>query len=138
LHPSSNEGLGGQGAVSADAAQTRDLPVAALSGTCALRPHLRAASADRKRLCSNARSILSVNGEAVNPARAAGVVERLLAAPLAHMRCIPRGVLAACTVHVTKHSAGAVRRYVWVCLRQGHSVRSPVVAGVIDAVGERP
>src|SRR6516162_3598879 len=39
---------------------------------------------------------------------------------------------------MTEHGARAVRRYVRVCLRQGHAVRGPVVAGVIDAVGERP
>jgi hypothetical protein len=38
---------------------------------------------------SNLSCILSVEGEAVNPARAPGIVERLLAAALAHMRCVP-------------------------------------------------
>jgi hypothetical protein len=46
--------------------------------------------------------LLSIDGEAVNPARASGVAERLLATPLAHMRRIPRRVLAARPVHVTK------------------------------------
>jgi hypothetical protein len=40
-------------------------------------------------VCSSAGCFLSVDGEAVNPARASGAVERLLAAPLAHMRRIP-------------------------------------------------
>jgi hypothetical protein len=70
-----------------------------------------------KRSCSNAGCVLSVDSEAVNPARASGVVERLLAAPLAHMRCIPRRVLATCPVHVTKHGTRAVRRNVRVLLR---------------------
>jgi len=76
--------------------------------------------------------------EAVNPARASSIVERLLAAALAHMRSIPRRVLAACPIHVTKHCAHAVRRNVRVLLRQGHAVRGPVVAGVINPVGESP
>src|SRR5579871_345561 len=80
----------------------------------------------------------SIDGEAVNPARASGVVERLPAAPLAHMRSIPRSILAACPVHVTHHGARPVRRKVRVLLRQGHAVGCPVVAGVVNAVGERP
>jgi hypothetical protein len=69
----------------------------------------------------------SVDREAIKPARATGVDQRLLATALAHMRRIPRHVLAACPVHVTEHGAGTVRRYVWVCLRQRHSVRGPVI-----------
>ena len=38
--------------------------------------------------------IASVDGEAVEPAGASGVDQRLLAAALAHMRSIPRRVLA--------------------------------------------
>src|SRR6516225_9570319 len=68
--------------------------------------------------------ILSLEGKAVDPARAAGVDERLLAAALAHVRRIPRRVLAARPVHMTEHGARAVRRYVRVCLRQGHTVRA--------------
>src|ERR1700674_3780863 len=72
------------------------------------------------------RCVPSIGGEAVQLAGAAGVDERLLAAPLAHMRGIPRGVAAALPVGVTEHGAGAVRRYgrVGVCRhRQGHAVR---------------
>jgi hypothetical protein len=38
--------------------------------------------------------IASVSGETIEPASASGVDERLLAAPLVHMRRIPRRVLA--------------------------------------------
>src|SRR5436309_1266426 len=80
--------------------------------------------------------LLSVDGEAVEPAGAAGVDERLLGAALAHMRRVPRHVLAARAVHVTEHGARAVRRYGGVGLRERHAVQGPVVAGVIVAVDE--
>src|SRR5712671_2560541 len=54
------------------------------------------------------------------------------------MRRIPRRVLAARPVAVAEHGACAIRRNVRVLQREGHGVRGPVVAGVIDAVGERP
>src|SRR5262252_1325874 len=81
--------------------------------------------------------ITSVGSEAVDPASASGVDEGLLGAPLAHMRRIPRRVLAARPVAVAKHGPRAIRRDVRVLLRQRHAVRGPVVAGVIGAVGER-
>jgi hypothetical protein len=59
----------------------------------------------------------SVRGEAVEPTSAAGVNEGLLGTPLAEMRGIPRGVLAARTVAVAEHGAGAIRRNVLVLLR---------------------
>jgi hypothetical protein len=46
--------------------------------------------------------IASVCGETIKPASASGVDERLLAAPLTHMRRIPRRVLAARPVGVTE------------------------------------
>src|SRR5580692_4748078 len=59
---------------------------------------------------STAGSIVSVGGETVEPAGASGVDERLLAAPLAHMRRIPRHVLAARPVGVAEHRARTIRR----------------------------
>src|SRR6516165_1704598 len=97
-----------------------------------LRRHLRKASST---------AIASVGGETVEPAGAAGVDERLLGAPLAHMRRIPRRVPAAGAVGVAEHGARPVCRHVRgrVCRpRQGHLIRGPVVAGMIVAVGERP
>jgi hypothetical protein len=68
------------------------------------------------------RFIASIDGETVEPASAAGVDERLLGAPLAHMRRIPRGVLATRPVGVAEHGARAIRRNVRVLLRQGHGI----------------
>src|SRR4029077_2821875 len=59
-------------------------------------------------------------------------------APLAHMRRIPRGVLATRPVSVAEHGARAIGRNVGVLLRQSHAIGGPVVAGVINAIGERP
>src|SRR5262249_44535862 len=73
----------------------------------------------------------------IEPASASRVDKRLLAAPLAHMRRIPRRVLATRPVAVAEHGAGTIRRNVLVLLWQSHGVRGPVVAGVIVAVGER-
>jgi hypothetical protein len=84
------------------------------------------------------RYVASVSGKTVDPASASGVDERLLGAPLAHVGRIPGGVLAARPVAVTEHRSRTIRRNVLVLLRQGHGVRSPVVAGVIVAIGERP
>src|SRR5688500_11896917 len=58
----------------------------------------------------------SVDGEAIDPARAARVVKRLLAAALAHMGRVPGDVAAARTVHVTEHGASAFRRNVLLLL----------------------
>src|SRR5262249_44928474 len=44
----------------------------------------------------------------------------------------------ATAVRVADHGAGAVSRYIRVCLRISHGVRRPVAAGVIVAVDERP
>ena len=78
--------------------------------------------------------IASVGGEAVEPAGAAGVDERLLGATLAHMGRIPRHVPAARPVGVAKHGARAIRWNVRVLLRQGHGIRGPVVAGMIGCI----
>jgi hypothetical protein len=61
-------------------------------------------------------SIASV-GETVEPAGASGVDERLFAAPLAYVRCIPRRVLATRPIAVAKHGARAVRRNVRIAER---------------------
>src|SRR6266446_264953 len=80
----------------------------------------------------------SVRGKAVNPADAAGGVERRLGAPLAHMRRIPRHVPAAGAVRVAEHGARTLRREVRIGLWQREAIRGPVVAGVIETVGKRP
>ena len=77
----------------------------------------------------------SISREAVKMTRAAGVDERLLAAPLAQMRGNPGRVLAA-PVGVTEHGARTVCWDILVCLRVAHPVRGPVVAGVIVPVDE--
>src|SRR4051812_353135 len=76
-----------------------------------------------------------VGGEAINPARAAGGVERSLAAPLAHMHRIPGHVSAASAVRVTEHGASPLRWEVRIRLWQREAIRGPVAAGVVETVG---
>src|SRR5215470_7818113 len=71
-------------------------------------------------------------------AGAAGGIERLLAAPLAHVRRIPRHVPAPGAVRVAEHGARTLRREVRVRLWQRQAIRGPVAAGVIEAVSIRP
>src|SRR2546430_10446297 len=98
----------------------------------------RTAPSSRTLLDTTATLLPSVGGKAIKPTGAAGRVERLLAAPLAHMHGIPRHVPAPGAVRVAEHGARTLRREVRVRLRQRHAIRGPVVAGVIETVGERP
>src|SRR2546421_12827226 len=84
------------------------------------------------------RCYVSISGKAVEPAGAAGGVERRLAAALAHVHRIPRHVPAPGAVRVAEHGARTLRREVRVRLWQRQGIRSPVAAGVIETVGERP
>src|SRR5215471_11869017 len=52
------------------------------------------------------------------------------------MRSVPRGVVSSAAVYVSKHRPRQDPRRVRVVARHVHAVRSPIVAGVIDAVGE--
>src|SRR5437870_5765042 len=54
------------------------------------------------------------------------------------MHRIPRHVPAPGAVRVAEHGARTLRREVRVRLWQRHAIRSPVAAGVIETVGERP
>jgi 2-dehydropantoate 2-reductase len=77
-----------------------------------------------------------VNGEAVEPAGAAGVDERLLRTSLAHMRRVPGRVARAlqATIGMTEHGARAFRRHARIGIgghRYRHLVRRPVVARVV-------
>src|SRR5215468_4843525 len=71
-------------------------------------------------------------------AGAAGSIERLLAAPLAHVCRIPRYVPAPGAIRVAEHGARTLRREVRVRLWQTQAIRGPVAAGVIEAVGVCP
>src|SRR5215510_2060908 len=81
---------------------------------------------------------LLVRGKAIEPAGAAGGVERRLAAPLAHMHRIPRYVPAPAAVRVAEHGARTLCWEVRVRLWQMEAILSPVAAGVIETVDIRP
>src|SRR5438067_9749817 len=74
-----------------------------------LRMHLRMAMREDGRssrtLAVAQRCYVSIGGKAVDPADAAGGVERRLAAALAHMHRIPRYVSAPGAVRMAEHGA---------------------------------
>src|SRR5258706_1700375 len=78
----------------------------------------------------------SVDREAIEMPGAAGLDQLLLAAPRAHVSGVPRGVAAAGAVGMTKHRPCRNPRGVRVIARHVRVGRSPIVAGVVDAVGE--
>src|SRR5262245_19354419 len=92
----------------------------------------------RLRYPRSQRCVLSVDGKAVEPAGATGGVERRLVAPPAHMRRIPRYVLAALAVRVADHGARTLCWEAGIRHRQMQVIVGPVAAGVIETVGERP
>src|SRR6267378_446908 len=78
----------------------------------------------------------SIDREAIEVAGAAGRDQLRLAAPRAHVSGVPRGVAAACAVSMAKHGSCLNAWRIWVIARHVRVGRGPVVAGVIDAIGE--